>query len=69
MFQKTLCEKRNNFNKSLSLIKSNIPDSIKSPNIERYSKVLSSMRSTFSNKMMENQLINFTPKPFSENEI
>ncbi len=62
-------KKKNNFNKSLSLIKSNIADSIKSPNIERYSKILSSMRSTFSNKIIENSWINFTPRPFNENEI
>jgi len=67
--QKTLYEKRYDLNKSLSLMKSNIPDSIVSPNVDRYSKVLSSMRSTFSNKMMENYPLKFTPKPFSETEI
>lgn len=67
--QKSLYEKRYNFNKSLSIMKNNLPESIKSPNIERYSKLLSSMRSTFTNDFPDEPMINFTPKPFTENEI
>lgn len=52
---------------SLSLIKSNISENLKSRNLDRFSQFLSTMRQSVNLNENEN-MIDFTPKPFSENE-
>ena len=52
---------------SLSLIKSNISENLKSRNLDRFSQFLSTMRQSVNLNENEN-MIDFTPKPISENE-